>query len=48
MAAPATDINDPMISYLSGLFLSTINPQMIAEKMNMPPYAAYTLPKLAG
>ena len=37
-----------MISYLSGFFLSTIAPQMIAEIINIPPYAAYTLPKFAG
>jgi hypothetical protein len=33
---------EPMISYLSGFFLSTILPYMINEIMKMPQYAAYT------
>lgn len=48
MAAPITAINEPRISYLSGFFLSTIAPHTIDERMNIPPYAAYTLPKFAG
>jgi hypothetical protein len=32
--------NDPMTSYLSGFFLSTRIPQIIADIMNIPPYAA--------
>jgi hypothetical protein len=34
-----------MISNLSGFFLSTIIPHAIDEIMNIPPYAAYVLPK---
>jgi hypothetical protein len=37
-----------MISNLSGFFLSTIIPHAIDEIMNIPPYAAYVLPKLDG
>jgi hypothetical protein len=48
MAAPRITINEPTISYLSGLFLSIKAPQIIDENMNTPPYAAYTLPKFAG
>lgn len=48
IAAPATAIIEPIISYLSGFFLPTILPQMIADTMNIPPYAAYTLPNSAG
>ena len=46
--APTTATIEPIISYLSGFFLSTILPQMIADTMNIPPYAAYTLPNSAG
>jgi hypothetical protein len=46
--APMTATIEPIISYLSGFFLSTTLPQMIADTMNMPPYAAYTLPNSAG
>jgi hypothetical protein len=46
--APMTESIEPIISYLSGFFLSTILPQMIADTMNIPPYAAYTLPNSAG
>lgn len=45
---PMTETIEPIISYLSGFFLSTILPQMIADTMNIPPYAAYTLPNSAG
>ena len=41
-------INEPTISYLLGLFLSIKAPQIIDENINTPPYAAYTLPKVAG
>ena len=44
---PVTATIEPIISYLSGFFLSTILPQMIVDTMNMPPYAAYTLPNSA-
>ena len=37
-----------MISNLSGFFLSTIIPHIIDEIMNIPPYAAYVLPKWDG
>ena len=47
-AAPTTATIEPIISYLSGFFLSTSLPQMIADAMNIPPYAAYTLPNSAG
>jgi hypothetical protein len=46
--APTTATIEPIMSNLSGFFLSTILPQMIADTMNMPPYAAYTLPNSAG
>ena len=39
---PMTATIEPIISYVSGFFLSTILPQMIVDTMNMPPYAAYT------
>lgn len=45
---PNTATIEPIISYISGFFLSTILPQMIVDTMNMPPYAAYTLPNSAG
>lgn len=48
MIAPKTAVNDPMTSYLSGFFLSTRIPHIIADIMNIPPYAAYILPKLEG
>ena len=38
----------PMISNLSGFFLSTTNPQIIAVTTKIPPYAAYTRPKFDG
>ena len=38
----------PMISYMSGRKPSTSQPQRIERAMNTPPYAAYTLPKLAS
>jgi len=41
-------INEPTISYLSGLFLSIKAPQIMDENINTRPYAAYTLPKFAG
>jgi len=41
--APMTATIELIVSYLSGFFLSTISPQMIADTMNIPPYAAYTL-----
>ena len=48
MTAPITAVNDPIISNLSGFFLSTKSPQMTADIIKIPPYAAYTLPKLEG
>jgi hypothetical protein len=40
--APMTATMEPIISYLSGFFLSTILPQIIEDTMKkMPPYAAY-------
>ena len=48
ITAPITATIEPIISYLSGFFLSIILPQMIADIMKIPPYAAYTLPNSAG
>jgi hypothetical protein len=45
---PMTATIEPIISYVSDFFLSTILPQMIVDTMNMPPYAAYTLRNSAG
>jgi hypothetical protein len=45
---PMTATIEPIISYVSGFFLSTILPQMIVDTMNMPQYAAYTLRNSAG
>jgi len=45
MTAPKTATMEPIISNLSGLFLSTIIPHNIEEIIKNPPYAAYTLPK---
>jgi hypothetical protein len=47
MTAPKTATMEPIISNLSGLFLSTIIPHNIEEIIKNPPYAAYTLPKSA-
>jgi hypothetical protein len=38
--------SDPMISNLSGFFLSTIIPHTIDEIMNIPPYAAICSSKM--
>ncbi len=35
--APITATMEPIISYLSGFFLSTILPHRIADTMNIPP-----------
>ena len=40
---PMTATIEPIISYVSGFFLSTILPQMIVDTMNMPPYALHIL-----
>jgi len=48
MTAPKTATIEPIISNLSGLFLSTIIPHNIEEIIKNPPYAAYTLPKFEG
>jgi len=48
MTAPNTATIEPIISNLSGLFLSTIIPHNIDEIIKNPPYAAYTLPKFEG
>lgn len=46
--APMTATSEPIISYLSGFFLSTILPYRIEEIMKIPPYAAYILPNSAS
>jgi hypothetical protein len=38
-----TQTIEPIISYLSGFFLSTKNPHMIDEMIKIPPYAASIL-----
>lgn len=48
MIAPTTTVKDPIISNLSGLFLSMKYPHRTADIIKIPPYAAYTLPKLEG
>lgn len=37
----------PIMSNLSGRTLSTFQPHRIERTINIPPYAAYTRPKLA-
>jgi hypothetical protein len=37
MVAPISAINEPMISNQSGFFLSAIVPQIIEDRMNIPP-----------
>jgi len=48
MIAPRTATIEPIISNLSGFFLSTIIPHNIEEIVKNPPYAAYILPKFEG
>ena len=48
MPTPSRTIREPIISYLSGFFLSIQYPQIIEDTMKIPPYVAYTLPKVAG
>ena len=45
---PTMQTRPPMISYVSGRKPSTSQPHRIERAMNTPPYAAYTLPKLAS
>ena len=37
MIAPKTATNEPIISYLSGLFLSTTSPHTIEDIIKIPP-----------
>lgn len=48
IATPIKTIMEPIISNLSGFFLSTQYPQIIEDTTNIPPYVAYTFPKSAG
>jgi len=47
-ATPINTIIEPMISNLSGFFLSTQYPQIMDMTTNIPPYVAYTRPNSAG
>jgi len=46
MQTPSSAIKAPIISYLSGLIPSTFHAQSRAIIIKMPPYVAYTRPKL--
>ena len=41
MIAPKMAVDDPMTSYVSGFFLSTRIPHIIADRMNIPPYTGH-------
>ena len=45
---PIKTIIEPIISNLSGFFLSIQYPHKIDTITKIPPYVAYTLPKSAG
>jgi hypothetical protein len=47
ISTPIKAIAPPIVSILSGTTLSTCQPQRIDKTMKIPPYVAYTLPKLA-
>lgn len=44
---PISAIAPPIKSNLSGITLSIFHPHRIERTINIPPYAAYTRPKLA-
>ena len=48
MITPRHAIIVPTKSYISGIIFSKKKPHNSAMTMNIPPYAAYTLPKLEG